>query len=428
MKCDWEKGKLYQESKNWSDALNCYLPYYEELIIRKDFNKLKTIAWCYSCNRDYSLSIEVLKEMLKIKPCNGIAMNMMAYQYYSLKRWEEAITYYREVLKLIPNFHESKFKLAYSLVMSINSERLLSHKEFYKAIDLYSEIIEDLESIENLERKKLKVFEKSLYQRSKLNLRRMDYTGAIEDIEKAIQINSKDQNYYYTYSKSLILNKNFKKASIIAKKIKKPNLYNHVMYKIEEENNPEKAMTYLERIDKPYTKVIKLELLLRMEKYEELVRCAFRIKKLVNKNQLHKYYYLLSKALLELELFKKSKEYLLLACEEKKKNYSGDYIEAIELIDEKLHLDKTIEDENKVLKTICIYDEDVYKISTINNYNSSRSFGFIDYSPENVFFHKSSLDFDETSIKRGLKVSFCVKKSDKNSGRFKAKNIKICED
>ena len=92
------RAKEAEQKKQWSEAAELYK---QVLTLAPDHKiAIEQLAWCYSCNKQHDLAIEVLEGLTEREPEIAKWPYMLGYQYQEQQRYDKAIEWYDRALVL----------------------------------------------------------------------------------------------------------------------------------------------------------------------------------------------------------------------------------------------------------------------------------------------------------------------------------------
>lgn len=399
---------VYEKNKDWVNAIKLY----KEIVVKdSSVNNLSKLGWCLSRNGDYDEAIEIFEKLARKESKIAKWRYMIGYQYYSQRKWREAVQYFEEAIEIKPDYFIVKYRVSYAYIQLAGMYKKLTKSEFWKALSH----IRDCHKIWEKYSDKIKEKEKGTYfdinfLHGKMLMDLPDHREeAILHFRNALNIKD-DDICRYNLAKTYYLNDDYKSAK---KNIPEINTY----YVIELDayinaklGNYDQAIQQikdlLKRRNKDYLYAFLANVyLLKNEKEEafKLIKQAIKIN-----NQSHKNFFILAKVYYSFGLYNAALNALDNAKKIKLKTYNSEYKESIELED-KINKEKdatyieNMELFTKLEETV----NDDYMIGIIKKYNSDRGFGFIKYDNKDIFFHISNCKF--RNPKEDIKVKFRVK-------------------
>lgn len=404
------KAELCKKENNWEDAIKLY----REIVIENDsINNLSKLGWCLSRNENYQDAIECFQKLAMKEPKMAKWKYMIGYQYYSQKRWKEAIRYFEETLNIKPDYFIVKYRVSYAYIQLAGIYKKLTKPEFWKALGHIKECHELWENFNDKTREK----EQNIY--FDINFLHgkilMDLPNhrieAIKYFKNALKIKN-DDICKYNLSKTYYLMGDYQNAKTII-----PNIRNYYVIELNayidaKLGNYDIAINDVKKLlrqrNRDYLYAFLAEVYLLKNDKEEAIRM---IRKAIQANKKsHKNYFILAKIYESFGLYNTALEFLDKAKKIKLKMYNSEYKESIELeIRIKEKITSNYKEDIFLLKKLKqMGSTDDYQIGKIENYNKDKGYGFIKFNRNKVFFHITDCKFKLPQI--GDKVKFRLNK------------------
>ena len=101
---------------------------------------------------------------------------MIGYQYYSQKRWKEAIRYFEETLNIKPDYFIVKYRVSYAYIQLAGIYKKLTKPEFWKALGHIKECHELWENFNDKTREKAyRVYVGKIQRRTRSSSKRIHF-------------------------------------------------------------------------------------------------------------------------------------------------------------------------------------------------------------------------------------------------------------
>lgn len=126
-------GAAYLSMENWDSAIECFKLLTKDLLYATPHYPLANLGRAYYEKKDFSNAEKYFKESLKLKPEFAIALFGLGKTYLSMGEVQKAADYFELAVKATPDNAEVQFELA-------NVSRLLGERE--KAATAYGRVIE----------------------------------------------------------------------------------------------------------------------------------------------------------------------------------------------------------------------------------------------------------------------------------------------
>ncbi|HHW89811.1 MAG TPA: tetratricopeptide repeat protein [Clostridiales bacterium] len=339
-----ERANLYENEKEWLKAAKLY----EELI--EEDNSIELIektGWCYSRAADYNKAIYHFNNLAQKQPSSAKWFYMLGFQYYQQQKWDKAIEYFEQALKIYPKYFIVKYRLGYAYIKNVGYFQQLKSPYLWKALRQFDDCHDIWQSYSPAEQEKAQsTYSDILFQHGKALLLIEDKRQeAIVYFSKSLQI-KENADCRYNLAKAYYLQKDYnlaKKNLFSSKKYYEKELSCKIEFAL---GNYEKAINILNFLlsfrKKYYLYNLKAEILFAQKKYNEALNNIYESLKL-NKNN-HKTYFMMAKILLEMDKLEEAKQNLLKAKQLKKKHYEAEddnIIKLEEFINENLKKIKT---------------------------------------------------------------------------------------
>ena len=252
-------GIHFMKEKNWGQAIINFEKFLS--LVPNDFTVLDNITNCYLNQNDQDKAKDLCKKIISIEPTNVSNVIRLSEIYHSEDNFEEALkvleSCYTETFDL-SLLHEKAFTL-YEL--NRNSESLVclgeleykNFRELHKIYNIYGLIyckIKQFEDSLNYYNKSISLNENSinLINRASLYEEMENYDKALEDIERAVKIDSRAEVLTKKIYLLMYLNK-FEEAMKILRTVnkKEKTYYNTLANYYRLQGNYEKAFTTIEK-------------------------------------------------------------------------------------------------------------------------------------------------------------------------------------
>ncbi|MGB5156102.1 tetratricopeptide repeat protein [Desulfobacterium sp. N47] len=125
-------GTAYLALKDWNSAISCFEKVYKNLLYATPHYPLTNLGWAYYNKNDFALAEKYYKQALKIEPNYSIALHGLGLTYLKMGNAPEAVIYLEKAMKYSPWVPERYFDLAKAY------EKL---EQYDKAIECYYNII-----------------------------------------------------------------------------------------------------------------------------------------------------------------------------------------------------------------------------------------------------------------------------------------------
>ncbi|MBU1055634.1 MAG: tetratricopeptide repeat protein [Proteobacteria bacterium] len=126
-------GTAYLALKNWDLAIDSFNKVSNDLLYATPHYPIANLGWAYYNKNDFTLAEKYYKEALKIEPNYPIALHGLGITYVKLKNPSEAVIYFEKAIKYSPWIPEYYMNL---------SEAYIQLKQYEKAIISYYKVIE----------------------------------------------------------------------------------------------------------------------------------------------------------------------------------------------------------------------------------------------------------------------------------------------
>jgi len=418
----------YEKQNDWDGALSGY----EKLLIHDPLciKILEKIGWCQSRHLDFEAAIATFKQISTYESYNAKWDYMIGFQYYSQKKWKESIVWFKKSIEKRSKYLKARYRLGYALTQCCGTLYRMKSPEFWEALKEFDECEKIWANLSNESRDKEKsTYADVCYQKGKILIERQKWDDAIAILGKAVEIDSKNEDYKYSLGKALHGRARYNEAldtisciknTYYVKELKASILYNLKQY-------DEALKIYLDILGfrkKDYLYRDVSQIYLEKNMLSESYQYALKSIK-VSKNN-HKNHFLLAKIYYKSEAYHKAKSELENAIEIYSKKYTGTFIEAIEM--NKVILTQIEElaitrDDEEILKAL-IGDsgKETYK-GIISKYFPDKGYGFITGENIKCFFHIKQVSRQQHEyIREGCKVEFESIQSNKGP---MAVNIKL---
>jgi len=126
-------GTAYLAMKNWDSAIVCFKGVTGDLLYATPHYPLSNLGWAYYNKKEFALAEQFYKEALKIDPNFPIALRGLGLTYLATGNTHEAVNSLEKAVKYTPGFPElySDLARAYSTL-----------KEYNKAIIFYKKVVD----------------------------------------------------------------------------------------------------------------------------------------------------------------------------------------------------------------------------------------------------------------------------------------------
>ena len=126
-------GTAYLAMKNWDSAIICFKEVTGDLLYATPHYPLSNLGWAYYNKKEFALAEQFYKEALKIDPNFPVALRGLGLTYLAIGNPHEAVNSLEKAVKYTPGFPElySDLAGAYSTL-----------KEYNKAVMFYKKVID----------------------------------------------------------------------------------------------------------------------------------------------------------------------------------------------------------------------------------------------------------------------------------------------
>jgi tetratricopeptide (TPR) repeat protein/cold shock CspA family protein len=419
----------FETQNDWDSALRGY----EELLCddTENLEVLKKIGWCQSRLQKFELAAETFKKISACEDLNAKWDYMIGYQYYSQKKWRESIDWFKSAVEKKPKYLKAKYRLGYALSQCCGSMYRMKSPEFWDALREFNdcEKIWSNLPVESQEREK-STYADVCYQKGKMLIERQKWDDAIESLVRALEIDSRNDDYKYSLGKALFGKGRYNEALEIIRGVKNTyyvkELRASILYNLKKYD--EALKIYLDLLGsrkKDYLYRDISQIYLEKNMLGESYQYALNAIKASHSN--HKNHFLLAEIYHKAKLYYKAKSELEKAIELYGKKYSGAFTEAVELIQsissQIEELEITRDDETILEKLVGCPKQEIYR-GTVTKYLSDKGYGFIT-APDigKCFFHISKImKPQQINVCESCEVEFKLEQTEKGPV---AVNIKL---
>ncbi|MBU1182730.1 MAG: tetratricopeptide repeat protein [Proteobacteria bacterium] len=126
-------GTAYLAMKNWDSAIICFQEVTGDLLYATPHYPLSNLGWAYYNKKEFALAEQFYREALKIDPNFPIALRGLGLTYLAIGNPREAVNFLERVVQYSPGFPElfSDLAGAYSIL-----------KEYNKSLIFYKKVVE----------------------------------------------------------------------------------------------------------------------------------------------------------------------------------------------------------------------------------------------------------------------------------------------
>jgi tetratricopeptide (TPR) repeat protein len=126
-------GEAYLAMKNWDSAIVCFKEVTGDLLYATPHYPLTNLGWAYYNKKEFALAESYYKEALKIDPNFPIALRGLGLTYLAIGTPRDAVNCFERAVKYSPGFPELFSDLAGTYVIL---------KEYNKAVIFYKKVID----------------------------------------------------------------------------------------------------------------------------------------------------------------------------------------------------------------------------------------------------------------------------------------------
>jgi Tfp pilus assembly protein PilF len=125
-------GTAYLAMKNWDSAIICFKEVTGDLLYATPHYPLTNLGWAYYNKKEFALAEQFYREALKIEPNYYVALRGLGLTYLAIGNPQEAVNFLERAVKYSPGFPEyiSDLAGAYAII-----------KEYNKAMIFYRKVI-----------------------------------------------------------------------------------------------------------------------------------------------------------------------------------------------------------------------------------------------------------------------------------------------
>ena len=98
-------GTAYLAKRKWDDAISCFKEITGDLLYATPHYPLSNLGWAYYNKKEYGLAEKYYKDALKIEPEFAIALSGLGKTYIAMGRISEAVATLEKVIELAPDSH-----------------------------------------------------------------------------------------------------------------------------------------------------------------------------------------------------------------------------------------------------------------------------------------------------------------------------------
>jgi Tfp pilus assembly protein PilF len=150
-------GTAYLAMNNWDSAIVCFKEVSRDLLYATPHYPLANLGWAYYNKKEFASAEQFYKEALKVDPNFPIALRGLGLTYLATGKPRDAVNFFEKAIKYTPGFPELYSDLARTYAIL---------KEYNKAIIFYKKVVkiapgsrlasEALEEIERIQKEQLK--------------------------------------------------------------------------------------------------------------------------------------------------------------------------------------------------------------------------------------------------------------------------------
>jgi tetratricopeptide (TPR) repeat protein len=430
------RGKEAEQKKQWPEAAELYK---QVLALAPDHKiAIEQLAWCYSCNKQHYLAIEVLEGLKEREPEIAKWPYMLGYQYQELQRHDKAIEWYDRALVLKRDYIVVLYRKGYTHAQQIaahaKSEKQAQAKESIgKALQSFTRCRELWNALPegSTKQRDRGNYIKAVYHQAKVLVdyaehRALRGSDAIEAavtlLCEATLLDPVDHNKYYLLGKAYLAQGEYEKALVALQEADRldPN-QDYVLDKLAE------ALLRLSRLQESLAVYLRIPPRLRKDYIlrnmgrlyhisKEYGKASETLQLAVQKNQRnHNGHYYLGLCYRDTHQFSLALRELKEAIRLRQKFYNKPFPEAQQAIDELLaqHPEVT----NELVKS-------GRQRGTVAKYNNDRKFGYIRREAGGeLFFHITDCLDGEQYITVGNRVEFEEKETVKGPRAVRVQGI-----
>ncbi len=400
------QAKQAEEQKQWLQAIECYKKLLE--VFPNHQLAKEGLAWCLSLVKSYNEAINIYQDLEKSQPEVAKWPYAIGYQYQMLQKWQKAIEWYDQALKLTSDYIAVLYRKGYSHTQLIPISEASHIGAALRTFELCRKLWHELPEGPQKQRDKGNCAKASYHQaKALIDYPTKLYSGAIEAaiilLKEATQLDPDDHNKHYLLGKAYLVDGQYEQALAAFQEADRlePN-QDCVLDKWAE------ALLQLDRLEDALKIYLRIPirqrkdyilrnlgcLYHRLNRYDEAVET---LQLAVRKNaQNHNGHYYLGLCYHDMGKLSQAAKELLEAIQLKRRFYKNSFPEAQKAIDELL-----------------AHHPELAKHGTISEYRDDRGFGFIESDAgKRIFFHIKDCRGNER-IGKGFHVEFEEVASDK---------------
>ncbi|MBU4126829.1 MAG: tetratricopeptide repeat protein [Proteobacteria bacterium] len=126
-------GTAYVAKREWDMAISCFKEIIDDILYATPHYPLTNLGWAYYNKQEYELAEKYYREALKLEPNFIIALRGLGLTYIAMERAADAVVILEKAVKNYPRSAEACFYLARAYSLS---------REYEKAIKAYNKVIE----------------------------------------------------------------------------------------------------------------------------------------------------------------------------------------------------------------------------------------------------------------------------------------------